>query len=260
EGQGQWATVDDGSEGKERIDFEAALIEDTETPSGVESATEHERGRQLSETTHLTSETEISTKVPEKELNQGRKKASSEYAAPEVLDLAVVHTPTGHTLRASVCVDGKAIPGPPDPIVMPSAVLCGPSRGDSDGAVWRGTGARPKDRRTMPPDQSVSIPGSRCIALRSGTTLLAPLVARPRTAEIEPDPKAAEASETEMAHIPTGPAFGASAFRVRRAPYDSPVPPVRTAAVVRGPADGNSIGSAWRSLGGKAKKSTDSTV
>ncbi|KAL1429754.1 hypothetical protein MTO96_015784 [Rhipicephalus appendiculatus] len=128
------------------------------------------------------------------------------------------------------------------------------------GQSRRGTGARPKGRRTIPPDQSVSMPGSRCIALRSSTTLLAPSVAKPRIPEIEPDPQAAEESETEMGHKPTGHAFGASAFRVRTAPSHSPVPAVRTAAVVRGPADGHRLGSAWRSSGGKAKTSTDSTV
>ncbi|KAL1476777.1 hypothetical protein MTO96_036246 [Rhipicephalus appendiculatus] len=145
-----------GSEGKRRIESEAAVTGATETPSGVARAGEHVRGRELSELAHLASESGISARVPEKELSKGRRKARSEHAAPEVLDAAVAHTPTGHTLRASVCVDGKATPGPPDPIVMPSAVVCGPSGGDSDGAIWRGTGARPKDRRTIPPDQSGS--------------------------------------------------------------------------------------------------------
>ncbi|KAL1486455.1 hypothetical protein MTO96_031380 [Rhipicephalus appendiculatus] len=220
----------------------AAMTGVIETPSDVASAGEHVRGRQLSKITHLAG-------VPEKERSKGRRKARSVYAAPEVLDAAVAHTPTGHTLRASVCVDGEATPGPPDPIVMPSAVVCKPSRDNSVGAIWRGTGARPKDRRTIPPDQPGSMAASGGIALRSGTALLAPSVPRPSIAATELDPQAARASEAEMAHTSTAHAFGASALRVNTAPSNSPVPAVRTAAVVRGPADGNSQGSIWTSSG-----------
>ncbi|KAL3246302.1 hypothetical protein MRX96_057752 [Rhipicephalus microplus] len=78
-----------------------------------------------------TSDSHLSAKVPEKERLKGRRKANTDDTALDVLDAAVAHTPTGHTLRASVCVDREAIPGPPDLTVMPSAVVCEPLVGVS---------------------------------------------------------------------------------------------------------------------------------
>ncbi|KAH6938787.1 hypothetical protein HPB50_012648 [Hyalomma asiaticum] len=254
QGEGEGATVD-GSEGVEIVGVERALNEVTGTPSGSEGVTESEprRGRQLSETTCETSGIELSAKVPEKEQNKGRRKANSEHTAPEVLDAAVAHTPTGHTMRASVCVDRRATPGPPDPIVMPSAVVCEPSGGHNDGAFWRGTGARPKDGRTIPPGQVASAIGPRRLTPRSCANSLAPTTVGPMTAESEPDPHVAMGTIPEVTHTPRSHALGATDVRDELAPPDPPVPAVRTAVVVRGPADGKSQGSIWRSTGARLR-------
>ncbi|KAL1447080.1 hypothetical protein MTO96_044393 [Rhipicephalus appendiculatus] len=75
----------------------------------------------------------------------------SPVPAPGVLETAVAHSHADHASKGSVW-DGRAgtsvALAPP---VRNAAAVCGPAGGNRGASVWRSTGARPKDWRSLPP-------------------------------------------------------------------------------------------------------------
>ncbi|KAH6920002.1 hypothetical protein HPB50_029010 [Hyalomma asiaticum] len=82
---------------------------------------------------------------------QGCPETHSPTPAPEALDAAVAHAPTGHTSMGSVWGGSAGTSVSPAPLVRNAATVCGPAGGNRQALAWRSTGARPRDRRVIPP-------------------------------------------------------------------------------------------------------------
>ncbi|KAH8038343.1 hypothetical protein HPB51_001126 [Rhipicephalus microplus] len=71
--------------------------------------------------------------------------------APGVLETAVAHSHADHAPQGSVWDGGAGTFVVPAPPVRNAAVVCGPAGGNRGVSVRHSTGARPKDRRPLPP-------------------------------------------------------------------------------------------------------------